>query len=192
MKRYWPFLLLAFTAFARTPKLNIKLAHNSAIEQRKQAQIERLAETYDLKKFTLTKDIAIDRGVANHSKPVLTLNAGFLFNDDRALSAYIHEQGHWLLGNNRSEMPRLYQDLTRTFPGMPADYPQGSGSVQDSYYHLAVLTLEWQGLEELVGPERARAVLEFKSTDHYTELYKTVLKNRPALEEILNRYRLHW
>jgi len=192
MRRYWAILVLAGSTFGKTPRLNITLATNSPAEQRKKDQIERLADAYDLKKFTLTTNIRIEQGATPHSKPVLTVGAGFLFNDDRALSVYIHEQGHWLLGRHQGELRNLYQDLRRTFPGMPAEYPQGSGSLQDSYYHLAVITLEWQGLEELVGVERARAVLDFQSTDHYTVLYKTVLANRPALEGILKSYGLRW
>ena len=128
----------------------------------------------------------------NHSKPVLTLNPGFPFNDDRALAVYIHEQGHWLLGEHQNEMRGLYQDLTRTFPGMPANYPEGSGSIQDSYFHLAVIGLEWNGLEEVVGEQRARTVLEFLSTQWYTVLYKTVLENRQRVNDILQRQGLRW
>jgi hypothetical protein len=133
MIRYWAVLLLTASAFARTPDLHIKLKHNSPVEERKKEQIERLAQGYDLKKFTLTKNILIEQGAINHSKPTLTLNPGNLLNDDRALGVYIHEQGHWLLGDHQREIRNLYQDLVRNFPGIPAKPPEGSGSVQDSY-----------------------------------------------------------
>ena len=176
----------------QTPKLKITLKNDTQAEQAKRTQLERIAAQYNLKKFTLTKDILIEQGVMNHSKPVLTLNPGFPFNDDRALSVYIHEQGHWLLGEHQNEMRGLYQDLTRTFPGMPANYPEGSGSIQDSYFHLAVIGLEWNGLEEVVGEQRARTVLEFLSTQWYTVLYKTVLENRQRVNDILQRHGLRW
>ena len=46
---------------AETPKLTIVLRSGTPIEQRKKEQIERLAAKYDLKKFTETRDIAIER-----------------------------------------------------------------------------------------------------------------------------------
>jgi hypothetical protein len=90
-------LILPVFTQAKTPKLNITLQHNSAGEQKRKEQIERLAEQYDLAKYTITRDIAIDQQAINHSSPVLTQNLRFLDNDDRALSAYVHEQAHWLL-----------------------------------------------------------------------------------------------
>ncbi len=37
-----------------------------------------------------------------------------------------------------------------------------------------------------------KAVLDFKSTDHYTILYKTVLENRSKMDGILRRYSIQW
>src|SRR5438552_11500830 len=90
-------LMLSVCVSANTPKLNITLKHDSAGEQKRKEQIERLAEKYDLAKYTITRDIVIDQQAANHSSPVLTQNLRFLDNDDRALSAYVHEQAHWLM-----------------------------------------------------------------------------------------------
>jgi hypothetical protein len=183
---------LVTAAQAKTPTLKIALKNNTPIEQRKKQQIERLAAQYDLKRFTITSDIQIEQGAVAHSKPVLTLNGRFLDSDDRALSQYVHEQGHWVLGRHRGDLRDLYQDLVRAFPGIPTEPPQGSGGLQDSYFHLAVILLEWQALADLTGEERARAVEEFKQADHYTALYKTVLENRPMVESILKRYGVKW
>ncbi len=102
-------LVLAATllsANAETPKLNIKTKHNLPAEEQRKDQMERLAKEYDLKKYTITRDILIERGAMNHSHPTLTLNLRFLDNDDLALSAYLHEQGHWVLTDRtRSENP---------------------------------------------------------------------------------------
>ena len=185
-------VLLAVAAPAKTPKLDIKLKGNTPLEQRKKQQIERLAEQYDLKKFTLTVEITIEQGAVAHSKPVLTLNGRFLDNDDRALSQYVHEQGHRALGQRQGEIRELFRDLTAAFPGIPTEPPEGSGGIQDSYFHLAVIMLEWQALEELVGAARALAVEEYKQTDHYTALYATVMKNSPRMENVLKRHRVGW
>src|SRR5262249_3942271 len=153
----------------------------SPIEQRKKEQLERVASQYDLKKYTITRDILIEQGAIAHSMPVLTLNGRFLDSDDLALSQYVHEQGHWVLGRHRFELPELLHDLTAAFPGLPSNPPEGSGGAADSYYHLAVILLEWQALENLIGPERAKAAETFKQTDHYTALYATVLQRRATV-----------
>ena len=128
-----------------------------------------------------------------HASPVLTLNGRFLDNDDRALSMYVHEQGHWLLSERyRAHMGGLYGDLKRAVPGLPTDFPRGSGDERDTYIHLAVILLEWQGMEELLGAARARAVMDLQKTDHYTAIYPAVLEHRAALEEVLRRYSIKW
>jgi len=52
--------------------------------------------------------------------------------------------------------------------------------------------LEWQAMEDLVGVERARAVMEFKRQDHYKTLYATVMENREQMEKFLKRYSVKW
>jgi hypothetical protein len=185
-------LALPILAHGETPKLNIKLAHNSACEQRTLLQVNEFAKRYDLKKFTLTRDIVIEQGAMAHSKPVLTINCRFLDDDDRALSQYVHEQGHWVLGRRQGELQPLFLALTQAFPNIPTEFPAGGYGVRDSYFHLAVLMLEWQAMEELVGDKRALAVMKWKQGDHYTELYRTVIANRPQMEKILRDNDVHW
>ena len=186
-------LLLPAFAPAKTPKLNITLQHNSPGEQKRKEQIERLADKYDLAKYTITRDIVIDQQAMNHSAPVLTQNLRFLDNDDRALSAYVHEQAHWLLmERHRGQAREMLPELIRMYPNIEFGTPYGDGNQGTSYMHLVVLMLEWQGLEDLIGADRARAVMEFKRQDHYKELYATVMDNRPQMENFLKRYRVKW
>jgi hypothetical protein len=172
-----------------TPKLNIKLKNGSEVEQRKKDQIERLAQQYDLKKYTKTRDIEIEERAINHSMPVLTLNTGFMNDDDLALSAYVHEQAHWIF---RDRLPlanrQLETDLERMFPALPYEWPQGDGQRLTSYYHLAVCALEWDAMDELVGTERARKVIDWKKSDHYTAIYAAVVEHRDELEKIMKRH----
>lgn len=178
---------------AKTPKLNITLQHNSAGEQKRKEQIERLAEQYDLSEYTITHNIVIDQQSINHSSPVLTQNLRFLDNDDRALSAYVHEQAHWLLmEHHRMQTRAMLAELLRLFPNIDTAAPYGDGNVGTSYVHLVVLMLEWQALENLTGVERARAVMEFKREDHYKALYKTVIDHRKQMESFLTRYGVKW
>src|SRR5580693_7659189 len=109
-------LFVALGASAQTPKLNIKTKNGLPQEEQRKEQMERLAKQYDLKKYTVSRDILIERGAMNHSYPVLTLNLRFLDNDDLALSAYVHEQGHWvLMERHRADNPALFEDLHRNF-----------------------------------------------------------------------------
>ena len=180
-------------ASAQTPKLNIKTKHGLPIEEQRKSQMERLAKQYDLKKYTITRDIVIERGAMNHSYPVLTLNLRFLDNEDLALSAYVHEQGHWvLMERHRADNPALFEDLQRTFPNIEIRVPDGDGELRSSYFHIAVCMLEWRAMEDLVGSERARKVIEWKQGDHYKAIYSTVLNHREEVENVLGRYGVKW
>src|ERR1700674_3098675 len=122
-------LLVPVFAAAKTPKLNITLQHNSAGEQKRKEQIERLAAQYDLAKYTITRDIAVGQQSINHSDPVWTQNLRFLDNNDRALSAYVHEQAHWLLmERHRGQAREMLPELIRMFPNMSIAPPQGDGN----------------------------------------------------------------
>src|SRR5205085_4909141 len=173
-------LAVSLCVSAKTPKLNITLKHDSAGEQKRKEQIERLAEKYDLAKYTITRDIVIDQQAMNHSSPVLTQNLRFLDNDDRALSAYVHEQAHWLLmEHHRGQVREMLPELIRLYPNIDITPPHGDGNQGSSYMHLVVLMLERHALEDLIGAERARTVMEFKRQDHYKDLYATVMDHRP-------------
>jgi len=178
---------------AQTPKLSVKTKHGLSVEEQRKAQVERLAQQYDLKKYTLTRDIMIDREAENHSMPVLTLNRRFLDDDDLPLSAYVHEQGHWVLvERHRQDNQPMLADLVRTFPNLDIQPPAGDGERASSYFHIVVGLLEWQAMEALVGVDRARRVIEWKRGDHYTAIYAIVITRRRDVETILNRYGVRW
>ena len=196
IKKYLVIAAAAFAsslASAQTPKLNIKTKHGYPMEEQRKEQMERLAKQYDLKKYTVSRDILIERGAMNHSYPVLTLNLRFLDNNDLALSAYVHEQGHWvLMERHRAANPVLFEDLQRTFPNTEIRVPDGDGELRSSYFHIAVCMLEWQAMEDLVGAERARKVIEWKQGDHYKAIYSTLLNHREKVESILNTHGVKW
>jgi hypothetical protein len=178
---------------AETPKLKIRTKHGTAEEEKRKEQMERLAKEYDLAKYTITRDMMIEAGAINHSSPELTLNLRFLDNDDLALSAYVHEQGHWvLMKRNRMENPRLLEDLERSFPNLNYDRPEGDGDLKGSYFHIAVCMLEWQAMEDLVGTERARKVIEWKKADHYKGLYELLMTQRGRVESVLRAHHVAW
>jgi hypothetical protein len=207
------------TAAAETPKLNITLAHESHAdsapdstaapsplekEQQAKEQLERLAKQYDLKKYTITRDIIIEQGAIAHSSPVLTLNVRFLPRpnasveqqqaaDDLMLSSYLHEQAHWvLMTRHRQDLRALFADLKRLFPDLPTAVPEGDGEGRSTYFHLVVIALEWRGTEDLVGAERARKVVDWKKDDHYKAIYRTVEDHRDLVEDVMKRYHIKW
>jgi hypothetical protein len=187
------FALLACVLAAETPKLDIKTKHGLPQEEQRKQQMERLASEYDLRKYTVTRDIMIERGATNHSSPVLTLNLRFLDDDDLALSTYVHEQGHWvLMGRSRPRNQALIEDLQQAFPDLDYREPKGDGELRSSYFHLVVCMLEWQAMEELVGPKRARKAMEWKRGDHYTAIYSIVLNHRDQIEALVNRNGVKW
>ena len=125
--------LMASALLAETPKLNIRTKNGLPGEEQRKQQMERLARQYDLGKYTITRDIIIERGAMNHSSPALTLNLRFLDNDDLALSAYVHEQGHWyLMERHRPGNPQLFEDLQSAFPNLDYRVPNGDGELRSS------------------------------------------------------------
>jgi hypothetical protein len=193
MKSFIAIMLLSVAAVAATPKLNIKTVHGTPDEDRRKEQIERLAQQYDLKKYTITRDILVEKGAINHSAPVLTLNLRFIHDDDLALSAYTHEQAHWvLMERHRRDLPDMYQDLKKLLPNMPVEVPQGDGSERSSYFHLVVIMLEWQSMEDLTDNQRTLRVMHWKQQDHYKAIYQAVLDHREEIEKVMKRYHVRW
>ena len=90
------FSLLVAAALA-SPHIDFQLQQNSEREQKTKVQMERLLETYDLRKWTFTEKVIIDEQSTPHSHPVLTLHTRHLNSDDQLLSTYVHEQLHWWL-----------------------------------------------------------------------------------------------
>jgi hypothetical protein len=129
--------LLTPALLADSPKLNIRTKNHLPAEEERKQQMDRLAGQYDLSKYTITRDVIIERGAINHSSPVLTLNLRFLDNDDLALSAYVHEPGHWyLMERHRPGNRQLFEDLQRSFPNLDYRVPGGDGELQSSYSTL--------------------------------------------------------
>src|SRR5260370_34987227 len=139
--RILPFLaalaIISSCDAAQTPKLKIKTKNGLPQEEQRKEQMERLAKRYDLKKYTVTREILIERGAMNHSHPMLTLNLRFLDNDDLALSAYVHEQAHWLLTDRyRMDNPALFEVLKRKFHILEILFPIDTVELTSNYFHM--------------------------------------------------------
>ena len=187
------FFLLIFSvsvAGAAQDKFNITLKHGSAAEGQTRDQLLRLLKTYDVSKWTFTKTIVIEEQVIPHSHPVLTLSTRHLKDDELMLSSFVHEQMHWFLEGKRKETEEAVKELRVMFPKVPSGSPEGGQDENSTYEHLLVNYLEYRADRELLGELKAREVMEFWTTDHYTWIYKTVLERPRDIGQIAFNHKL--
>jgi len=172
--------------------LDITLINNTTAEQQTRAQIQRLAREYDLTPFIFTRSIVVDETTIPHSHPVLTLHTRHLKDDELLLSTFVHEQAHWwaTAQHNVAAMNAALSELRSAFPQIPVGAPEGALNEGSNYLHLVVVYLEYRGIRELLGEMKARQVMEFWSTDHYTWIYKTVLARSRDIGNILAKHQL--
>ena len=182
-------LLLSITSYAQD-KLDISLKSGSQAEIQTREQLQRLLKTYDLSKWIFTKSILIDEKSIPHSHPILTLHTRHLKDDDLLLSTFVHEQLHWFLAQSDKETREAIKELRVLFPKVPVGFPVGSEDEESTYLHLLVNYLEYRADRELLGELRAKQVMDFWATDHYTWVYKTVLERTREIGNIAFKHKL--
>jgi len=182
-------VLLTITSYAQG-KIDISLKNGSAGEIQTRDQLQRLLKTYDLSKWIFTKSILIDEKAIPHSHPILTLHTRHLKDDDLLLSTFVHEQLHWFLVQNDKETKEAMKDLRALFPKVPVGFPNGAEDEESTYLHLLVNCLEYRADRELLGELRAKQVMEFWASDHYTWVYRTVLDRIRDIGNIMFRYKV--
>jgi hypothetical protein len=187
-------LLMGHLAVAQTASspLEITLKHNDQREQQTKQQLLRLLSAYDLSSWIFTRKIIIESGfhVIPHSHPILTLSTRHLKDDELLLSTFVHEQLHWLLGEKPKETDEAYQELRLMFPKVPVGFPEGGNNEEWTYKHILVCYLEYQALKALLGELKARQVMDFWATDHYTWIYKTVLEREREVGSLIRKHKL--
>ena len=185
----WPFMgitrvaVFALLSLGLSDTIKITTAHHSDPENRTKTQLEQVIASYDLKKYTFTKDVVIEAGAINHAFPVLTLNVRFANSPDELLSSYIHEQLHWHLRNHGSAQQAAIETLRRLYPNAPVGGTEGAETAVSTYGHLVDCYLEILADRELMGPERTATVIADKG--HYTWIYKTVLADELRIAAIV-------
>jgi len=170
--------------------LEVTLKQGSAREAQTREQLQRLLKTYDVSRWIFTKSIVIDERAIPHSHPVLTLHARHLQDDELLLSTFVHEQFHWPLAEKADATEQAIKELRGLFPSVPGRPPEGAQDEHSTYLHLMVCYLEWGAVRLLLGELKARQVMEFWSTDHYTWVYKTVLDRPRDIGAIIAKYKL--
>jgi hypothetical protein len=183
-------LLLAAMSVSAQAKFEIILKNNTPAEAKTREQLERLLKTYDLEKWIFTRKIEIDEKSTPHSHPVLTLSARHIKDDDLLLSTFVHEQIHWHFVINDKQTDEAFKDLKTMFPKVPDKGPEGARDEESTYLHLLVCYLEYRADRELLGELKAKQIMEFWTTDHYTWVYKTVLERPRDIGGILIKHKL--
>jgi hypothetical protein len=182
------FLILS-PNFALSVNSDLQINAKDSISQETKTVLEGLLKKYDLKRYIYTKEIHIESKVIPHSHPVLTLQAEEKDKPDELLGTFIHEQMHWYwieASPGKDIGPRV--DFKKKFPTAPIKLPEGSGDESSTYQHLGICWLEYQGLIQTVGPERAKKVLSQKH--YYTWIYSTVLNNTEYIGQVMKKYNM--
>jgi len=171
-------------------QLEINLKHDDSKERQTKEQLQRLLAKYDISNWVFTRKILIESSVIPHSHPVLTISTRHLKDDDLLLSTFVHEQLHWYLSEKSKEREEAYNELKAVFPKVPVGFPEGGNDEESTYIHILVCYLEYQAIKELLGELRAKQVMEFWATDHYTWIYKTVLEREREIGSLMRKHKL--
>lgn len=185
-------LLSAITLSQNKPELlEISLKHSDDInEDLTKKQLQRLINQYDVSKWLFTKKISIDRDVIPTSHPVLTLSTRHLKDDELLISTFVHEQFHWFFTERNEQTKKAIAELKTIFPKVPVGYPEGANDEESSYWHLLICYSEYQAAKTLFGELKARQIMEFWATDHYTWIYKQVLNEGRKIWTVLRKQKL--
>lgn len=162
----------------------IRTYSNSETEVNTKKRLEKVLAIYDLEPYLYTKEILIQDRVIPHSHPVLTIST----RDSTLnllLSTFVHEQMHWYSLSKSEPAQMAIQELKRMYPEVPVNLPEGSGSKKGTYLHLLVNYLEYHVLEQLIGTDQAREVIEYWSNHHYTWIYRTILDDEEKIRKVI-------
>jgi len=174
------------TSFAQAIKID--LAQGSERERQTKTRLEQVIASYDLRRYTFTREVMIEERAINHAFPVLTLNARFANSSDELLSSYLHEQLHWYLREHNSQQQQAIGELRRMYPNAPVGMPEGAETAYSTYGHLVDCYLEIQADRQLIGAERTQEVI--KNKGHYTWIYKTVLQDEKKIAALVASHHL--
>jgi Domain of unknown function (DUF6265) len=165
--------------------LQITLVNNSPAEQQVQTQLERLLREYNVSSWIFTREVRIDQGARiPYSHPVLTLDTQSA-PDHELLSAFLHEQLHWFEEAYPEPRERAIAELKTLYPDAPGGPPEGARDLYSTYLHLLVCFWEYETMKQLVGAERATAMLAART--YYRWVYRTILQDTEKIGTVLAR-----
>lgn len=173
-------------------RIDVDLDHARREADRVRDMLLALRRRHDLSRFEYTRVVRIVPGSDTFSHPMLTLGNRFAENEDTLLSTYLHEQMHWYLWYlgtpERDPVAPFFDELVRRYPEAPTELPDGARNYEATYLHLVINWLEVAATAEFIGRRRAVAVAEVQRT--YRWIYRTVLRDWDALQELYERHGL--
>ncbi len=164
---------------------------NTSSEIEVKGRLESLLKKYDLEKYLYTKEVKIQDNSIPHSHPILVLNTDYA-SDVHLLSTFLHEQMHWYTLSKEYDNKKLGEAIFTKYPKVPGPLPEGAGDERSTYLHILVCYLEYHTLEQVVGPEKARAHMEYMGTQYYKWVFQTVVKDYGYLKELVESIGLHF
>jgi hypothetical protein len=152
--------------------------------------LEHLLKIYDLTPILFTKDITIQSMVVPRSHPVLTLNTRYAESPQELLALFIHEQFHWWVAQQGTELEKAISELKDIYPSIPVK--GAARSEYSSYLHLIVCLLEFETLVFYLGEDDAnKLITKYINLENlYPWIYGEVRDKRIELNQILNRNKL--
>lgn len=173
-------------------RIDVDLDHARREADRVRDMLQALRRRHDLSRFEYTRVIRVVPGGDTFSHPILTLGNRFADNEDLLLSTYLHEQMHWYLWYlgtpEKDPVAPFFDELVRRYPEAPTELPDGARNYELTYLHLVINWLEVAATSEFIGRHRAMAVADVQRT--YRWIYRTVLRDWDALQELFERHGL--
>ena len=173
-------------------RIDLDLDHARREAERVRGMLQALRRRHDLSRFEYTRMVRIMPGGDTFSHPMLTLGNRFAENEDTLLSTYLHEQMHWYLWYlgtpERDPVAPFFDELVRRYPEAPTELPDGARNYESTYLHLVINWLEVAATAEFIGRRRAVAVADVQRS--YRWIYRTVLRDWDALQELYERHGL--
>ena len=173
-------------------RIDVDLDHARREADRVRDMLQALRRRHDLSRFEYTRVIRVVPGGDTFSHPILTLGNRFADNEDLLLSTYLHEQMHWYLWYlgtpEKDPVAPFFDELVRRYPEAPTELPDGARNYESTYLHLVINWLEVAATSEFIGRHRAMAVADVQRT--YRWIYRTVLRDWDALQELYERHGL--
>jgi hypothetical protein len=171
-------------------RIDVDLEHARREAERVGDMLRALRRRHDLSRFEYTRVVRIVPGGDTFSHPMLTLGNRFADNEDLLLSTYLHEQMHWYLWYlgtpDRDPVAPFFDELVRRYPEAPTELPDGARNYESTYLHLVINWLEVAATAEFIGRYRAVGIAEVQRS--YRWIYRTVLRDWDALQELYERH----